>query len=108
MVERPHWIWWALILPSLTLLAFLACSPPLFESWLRVTRLPLPHGVYQGLLVFAAVMHVGEGSYALLLARSSAESPRAVGWGLQTFLLGYPSLRLLLARVRASRQAGSL
>ena len=102
-VERPHWIWWALILPSLSLLAAIACSTSLFEAWSQATRLPLPHVVYKGLLVFAAVMHVGEGLYAVVLAQRSAEAARTAGWGVQTFLLGYPSLRLLRARVNGGR-----
>ncbi|VDK17494.1 unnamed protein product [Anisakis simplex] len=46
-------------------------------------------------LMFMA--HMGEALYAKRLAQRSDLSPTCIGkWYAQTFLLGYPSLRLLL------------
>ncbi|XP_051118161.1 uncharacterized protein LOC127242610 [Andrographis paniculata] len=48
-------------------------------------------------LVAAVAAHVGEGVYAWGVAKR-VDPENAGGWGWQTFLYGYPSLRLLLKR----------
>jgi hypothetical protein len=103
-IERPHWLWWALILPAVALLAVLSASASAFESWAATTRLPLPQAVYQGLLVFTFVAHSGEAMFAMSLAGRSSEAERKAGWAMQTLMLGYPSLRLLLKRLRSGER----
>jgi Ca2+/H+ antiporter len=60
----------------------------------------LPQPLLLGVLVAALVAHVGEALHAAKLAQALG-STAVAGWALQTLLLGYPSLRLLLRR-RAS------
>ena len=97
-VTRPALVWWILIVPSMALLGVLAVSPEFTAHWQDLSRLPLSQAVYQWIWTLAVLAHVGEATYAWSLAGRSAEAPRRAGWALQTLLLGYPSLRLLLAR----------
>ena len=62
-------------------------------------------GVYQVGFAIAALLHVGEAGYAWHRARQGGLSETAVGWGLQTFVVGFPSLLLLLAKLE--RRAGA-
>ncbi len=101
-VARPAWIWWVLIVPSMSWLGVLASSASITTAWRAATRLPLGQPVYQWILGVALFLHVAEGAYAWRRASASAEAPRRVGWALQTLVLGYPSLRLLLERTPAA------
>lgn len=47
----------------------------------------------------AVAAHIGEGIYAWKLAKK-VDPANSRGWFLQTFALGFPSLRLLLKRAR--------
>jgi hypothetical protein len=101
-VARPHWLWWLSLLPPLVLLAVLSSSAGAFAAWAALWPLAWPQSVYRGIFAFAMMLHAGEAAYAYTLARGSDEAERALGWTAQTALLGYPSLRLLVQRVRTS------
>ncbi len=53
----------------------------------------LPQSVLRAIFWASMATHAGEGIYAYRFAKK--HDMDASGWGLQTLLLGYPSLRLL-------------
>jgi hypothetical protein len=101
-VERPHWGWWVSIIAGMSLTTVLACSDAAYGLWSeRVTTLfsrPLLVGIFVG----AVALHVGEALYAWRIAPAAGATDHRLGWALQTLTLGFPSLRLLLARRRAA------
>ena len=100
-IEKPNAIWWLLIVPPMALLAVLAASPESAQQWREASHLPLTQGVYQWIFALAMLAHAGEAAFAWRLASRSAQAPLRAAWSLQTLILGYPSLRLLLARLRS-------
>lgn len=99
-MERPKAIWWLLIVPPMTRLAVLSVSAQSVVWWQTWSHLPLSQVVYQWIFALATVTHVGEATYAWRLASRGPQAPLRIALALQTFALGYPSLRLLRARVR--------
>jgi dehydrogenase/reductase SDR family protein 7B len=83
----PAFIWWFLILLGMTTLGVLTFNEVAFSAWPV-----LPRPVLVGIWWLAVVLHVLEAGIAFTLA---AQSRHRLAWTLQTFLLGYPSLRLL-------------
>lgn len=96
--ERPHIGWWIAILFGMTLLGVLAFNDRAYGVWVGLVGGWLPQVVMRWMFAGACALHVGETTYALVLARRLGV-PLAP-WGVQTLLLGFPSLRLLLARIR--------
>ncbi|GAB4833047.1 hypothetical protein Ancab_007105 [Ancistrocladus abbreviatus] len=84
---------------SLFAVAFLPEFPLL--SPLRALSLFLFRSIQTLRIIFFAAVatHVGEAAYAWHLARK-VDPANVKGWIWQTFLLGYPSLRLLLRRAK--------
>ena len=98
VVERPALIWWLAVGGGLGLLFALAFSGGAFGWWVR--RLPMfPRRTLRAIAYIAIALHVGEAAYAYRVAKRAGLDHR--GWALQTLLLGYPSLRLLLPKARA-------
>lgn len=101
-VQRvPALHWWVLILFGLGLNGFLAYYPSpslLFNPfpWLDDAT---SRSVIQRIFQAAIFVHVLEGGYAYSLALRT-EPSRSLFWGVQTFILGFPSLRLLKAIAR--------
>lgn len=89
-----HGGWWVLIMGGMSLTAWIGFSTEGFALWQDWISTALPQTVFQWIFWLALLAHVGEGSYAVWLARSK-NSRHPLLWGLQTFMLGYPSLRLL-------------
>lgn len=104
IVERPHIGWWLSIIGGLGLTAALALSDGAFVWWSESVTTALSRDLLRGIFYVAAFLHVFEGSYAFLLAKKLGLAS-APGWGLQTFILGFPSLRLLLRRRAATASA---
>lgn len=107
-VQRPHVVWCVAVLSGMALLALCALGPTPLPGMLEHVRSfsILIFQSQQGLQILfeAAVMvHAGEATYAYVVA-SDCDQKNALGWTFQTFLLGYPSLRLLLKR-RAKRKS---
>ncbi|MEM9865904.1 MAG: NAD-dependent epimerase/dehydratase family protein [Myxococcota bacterium] len=98
VVERPHLGWWVAIFGGLGLLFWLAFAPNGYRLWRRFLWLP-SRTTLRVIAVIAIALHVGEAAYARKLAKE--HNLDVSGWTWQTFLLGYPSLRLLLRRVEA-------
>ncbi len=84
VVDRPAIGWWIAVLGGLALLAMVAWG---FDVLML-----------QRLFIASVFVHFAEALFAYRKA-SQAGLQTAKGWFAQTFLLGYPSLRLLLKRV---------
>lgn len=97
IVERPHVGWWISIIGGLGLTAALALSDGAFAWWSATVTTALSRELIRGIFYGAAFLHVFEASYAFSVAKKLGLAS-APGWGLQTFILGFPSLRLLLKR----------
>jgi hypothetical protein len=89
-VVRPSLFWFLLLDGGIVVLVRLAFNRPAYDRALEVSgnRLP-PKEVLYSLLAATAVIHVGEA----LAAGRRGLSPH--GWRLQTFIVGFPSLRAL-------------
>ena len=101
-VDHPHLVWWVVVIGGLSLLGVQAFSESFYTWW--VTHLhPLPsQTVMMWILIACAPIHVFEAFYCHWLARRIGLVRSAVGWGVQSFFLGYPSTRLLRQRAKAS------
>jgi hypothetical protein len=98
-VDRPHAGWWMAILGGIGLTAALACSPAAYALWVRHVA-PVPsRPVAQVILAGTVLAHLGEALYASRVVRRAGLSGGG-GWILQTLVIGFPSLRLLLRRAR--------
>jgi hypothetical protein len=93
-VVRPSFFWFLLLDGGIVLLVRLAFNRPAYDRALEVSgqRLP-PREVLYSLLAATAVIHTAEAFAAGRMARRRGLSPR--GWRLQTFIVGFPSLRAL-------------
>ena len=96
--ESPHLIWFLLIIPAMSFLALLSFHDATFSWWQSAVTSFFSRPLLQGILIVAVMLHVGEAGFAWLLATRLHLEDAALRWALQTFALGYPSLRLLLAR----------
>lgn len=93
-IQHPRLGWWLAIVGGMGLTALIAYSPDAYPIWqTRVTAL-IPQEGFQWIWWAALAAHAGEASYALLICRRRRLAT-TLQWTLQTFLLGYPSLRLL-------------
>eukprot|EP00897_Mesotaenium_endlicherianum_P005304 jgi/Mesen1/4801/ME000243S03977 len=101
-MDHPGLLAWALIPAAMWLLLLAAYLPPPYMGPLECVR---TLGVYlflsrEGLAMvwwLAVGAHIVEAAFAYVIA-SSTEPENALKWALQTALLGYWSLRLLLRR----------
>jgi Domain of unknown function (DUF4499) len=103
-LDRPNiFVWIAIIFGMLALFAAAFLPPvrpvkPIQELGLFIFRSVL---ALKLLFVVAVGLHLGEALYAWFLARK-ADPINASGWFWQTFMIGFPSLSLLLKRARNS------
>lgn len=98
VVDRPGLAWWVAILGGLGLTGVLGVHPGAYGLWERYVTGALPQPLLLAIFAVSYAIHLGEALYARRLARQSGLHASANGWALQTFLLGFPSLRLLRAR----------
>lgn len=93
-VVRPSWAWFALLDGGLVALAALSTNEGLHASVSEALPTPLPpRSTLRKILIAAIATHVGEGAVAARMARRRGLPVR--GWALQTFIVGFPSLRKL-------------
>jgi hypothetical protein len=100
-IDRPHLGWWIAVLGGMVLLAVLAFDAGAYAAWCANVTTVLRQQLLQGIFVAALATHIAEAVYAFRLASRGGLRETAFGWFLQTFLLGYPSLRLLRRRAGA-------
>jgi len=96
VIIRPHAIWWVLVLGGLALFVAIGLHPDVYAYWINnVHALPEPSVLH--IVLWAALgLHVFEGWYCFQSAQKIGLSKSAKDWGIQSFLIGYPSTRLFL------------
>lgn len=97
--ESPHIGWFIAILPAMAFLTVLALSGEARAAFEAHVTTALSATFLQRLCAGAWIVHVGEALYARHLAARSG-NPRAAAWMIQTFFLGFPSLRMIIGRAR--------
>ena len=103
-VIKPHWFWWIAVIGGMALFFAICLHPGVYEYWIT-HRHPLPDpGTLHLVLVAAVGLHIFEGWYCYHVATKLGLHKSARSWGWQTFVLGYPSTRLLL-RLRDTIEA---
>jgi hypothetical protein len=107
IVERPHPAWWVAILAGMTLTGTLAISDSAYGWFAAHATALLPRWAIAATFVWACWLHVKKGLRAVQLAERAGLHATALGWGWQTFLLGFASLGLLEKRIaRRAAAAG--
>jgi len=99
VVERPHLAWWVAILGGMTLTGALAISDSAYGWFAAHVTALLPRWAIVAIFVWACWLHVRKGLRAVQLAERAGLHATALGWGWQTFLLGFASLGLLEQRI---------
>ena len=99
VVERPHLAWWVAILGGMTLTGTLAISGSAYAWFSAHATALLPRSAIVAVFVWACWLHVKKGLRAVQLAERAGLHATALGWGWQTFLLGFASLGLLERRI---------
>lgn len=102
-VDRPHAVWWVLVLGGLGLLALQGFSAAFYAWWTAHLHALPARAVLTWLFVACVPIHVFEGAYAWHIANRLGLRESAAGWALQCFALGYPSTHLLRKRLKAAR-----
>lgn len=102
-VTRPHPAWWVAVLGGMGLLGLLALSPGAHAVWQSWIGPWTPRPLLLGIFGWALGLHVWKALRAVQLAERLGLSRTALGWGWQTFALGFASLRLLERRAEEQR-----
>lgn len=97
-VDHPHAAWWISILFGMSLLAVLALCQAAYALWAAQVTTLFSQSLLRLILIGAVAAHIAEGLYAFALATRLGLHATRSGWALQTLVLGFPSLRLLLAK----------
>ena len=100
-VDRPALGWWIAIVGGLGLLGVLGVSSGAYGLWARYVTAVFSQTQLLRIFILSYVIHVGEALWARRLAQRSGLRASANSWAFQTFLIGFPSLRLLRARATA-------
>jgi 3beta-hydroxy-delta5-steroid dehydrogenase/steroid delta-isomerase len=104
-VERPHWGWWTAIPFGMGLLGVLAFNADAHALWSEGVTTWTPRWLLQGIFVWAAALHVYKGMKAVRMAERAGLRETSMGWGWQTFVLGFASLSLLEKRIDRMRKS---
>lgn len=100
-VEAPKWHWWISIIGGLSLLGFQGLHPEFYNWWVtNVHSLPAQE-VMGWIFVACLPIHVYEAVYVYRLAHVLGMPNSAIGWSVQTFILGFPSTYLLRKRAKS-------
>nr|CDP99457.1 BMA-DHS-29, isoform a [Brugia malayi] len=104
--KSPHLMWWILV-PVALLINFVSlfyfCLFGVSGKFLELLGVRFP-SFFIATNLFALIAHLGESMYSLKLCNLLRISRNnTLKWMLQTFILGYPSLRILLSRNVMSR-----
>ncbi|VDO09570.1 oxidoreductase, short chain dehydrogenase/reductase family protein [Brugia malayi] len=107
--KSPHLMWWILV-PVALLINFMTWYDAhwfgqfgVSGKFLELLGVRFP-SFFIATNLFALIAHLGESMYSLKLCNLLRISRNnTLKWMLQTFILGYPSLRILLSRNVMSR-----
>ncbi|MBI1817519.1 MAG: DUF4499 domain-containing protein [Deltaproteobacteria bacterium] len=99
-IERPELHWWVTIVGGVGLTAVLGFSDEAYALWHGHVTTLLSQPIIQLIFIGAVLTHLAEAIYALRLTQRLDLRDSAIGWVVQTFLLGFPSLRLLRRRAK--------
>ena len=100
-VESPKLHWWISIVGGLTLLGFQGLHPEFYNWWIATVH-PLPaQNVMAWIFIACLPIHIYEAVYVYRLANLLGMPESAMGWSIQTFILGFPSTSLLRKRAKA-------
>lgn len=102
-VVRPPAAVWVGILSGMTLWGLLAFNDAVWHSFESGAGNRLSQSWVLGAFIAVVLIHVGEALYAYALAKRSGRAHAALGWLVQTFFIGVPSLKLLHAQVRGQK-----
>ena len=99
-VDRPHLVWWIVIVGGLSILAWQGFSAPFYAWWVAHVN-PLPAQSTMAWIFLACIpLHIGEAIYCWRLSNRLGTPEASMGWALQTLVIGFPSTRLLMKRAR--------
>ena len=99
-VERPHLLWWVAIVGGLTILGLQGFSSSFYGWWIaNVNALPA-QSTMAWIFLLCIPIHVGEALYCWRLSNRLGTPDASTQWALQTFVIGFPSTRLLMKRAR--------
>jgi 3beta-hydroxy-delta5-steroid dehydrogenase/steroid delta-isomerase len=99
-VDRPHWGWWSTIPLGMAILGVLAFNAEAHAAWSETVTTWTPRWLLQGVFVWAVSLHVYKGMKAVRMAERAGLHETSMGWGWQTFALGFASLSLLEKRIQ--------
>ena len=102
VVDRPHAAWWIAIVGGLALCGLLGFSTAAYTAFATHVTAAVPKWLFATIFVVSYVLHLGEALYAHRLARQKGLNASAPAWAVQTFLIGFPSLRLLQSRAQSA------
>ena len=101
-VDRPHPIWWVLVLGGLGLLFVIGHDAAFYPKYTALVH-ELPGQELMAWLFYACIpIHVFEAWYAWKWAGKLGLEKSRLGWAVQCFMLGYPSTHLLNKRKKAA------
>eukprot|EP01095_Lingulamoeba_sp_RSL-Kostka_P001467 TRINITY_DN1204_c0_g1_i1.p1 TRINITY_DN1204_c0_g1~~TRINITY_DN1204_c0_g1_i1.p1 ORF type:complete len:112 (+),score=9.33 TRINITY_DN1204_c0_g1_i1:73-408(+) len=105
-VIKPHIVWWILIVVGMLHTLQMAYLWLMYNPFMFIGLSDeLAITILKWIWWIALFLHVGEGSFSFYLCLSN-DYPiiDALSWYLQTFILGYPSLRLLKIQIISSKK----
>jgi len=104
-VDRPAWGWWVSIVGGLLAFGVVAYCDPVWNAWSQHVLGFIPRFFYQVGFLAAVLTHVHKGQNAVRIAERAGLHETSMGWGWQTFILGFPSMGMLRKRIeRIERQ----
>ncbi len=107
-VDRPAIGWWLAILGGLGVFAVTGHHDPTWTLWSERVLGFIPRFVYIFGFWVAVAVHIHKGLKAVKLAEQAGFHETSLKWGWQTFILGFPSMNKLLARIeRLGSRAGN-
>jgi hypothetical protein len=106
-LERPHVVWWLLVLGGLGVLGLQAFDAEFYGWWVRHVN-PLPGQIVMRWIFYACFpIHVYEAFWVHKTAGKLGMLRSKTAWTVQTFLLGYPSTHLFRKHARLARAQGA-
>ena len=100
-VDAPALYWWVAIIGGLVLLGIQGFNTEFYNWWIANMH-PLPgQNVMAWILIACLPIHLFEAIYVYRVAQHLGMPNSAMGWAVQTFILGYPSTHLIRKRARA-------